>query len=184
MKKQFIAKLVVLAMVLAMVPVTVLAASAAGSNYGYSPDYGYYSVGDDTIVVIAPGGAADGSFKLTVDKDKGVANAIVNDSVISSLADLAKDGKVVLKLEADGASTVNFTCSAKALAKLAADSGADLVMEFGSFTITIPNDVLAEIGSAGTARITIETVDDGVTVTLEVAGEVVYTETFKAGAAE
>ena len=45
MKKQFIAKLLALALVLSMVPVAVIGASAAGSNGGY------YDVYEDTTPV-------------------------------------------------------------------------------------------------------------------------------------
>ena len=169
MKKQFIAKVLVLAMVLAMVPVTVLAASAAGSNLGYG-NYGYYSIGKDTNVVNTPikGNAIDVSS----------GSAVVNDSIIASLADLLEDGEIVLDLQGD-VDNILFTCSAKALAKLAADTGADLVLKTSFATITIPNDLLADLGNAGTMRMSISKTDTGASVYIEVAGDPVDTSSIK-----
>ena len=173
MKKQIIAKVLVLAMVLAMVPVTVLAASAAGSNLGYG-NYGYYSIGKDTTVVTKL--SSDGTIKLTV-KD-GVASAVINDTIIDTLLEKAEDGKVVVALEGDDITQLNFTCSAKVLANVA-KSGADLVLKTSFGTITIPNELLAEIGNAGTVRIYISNTDDGITVNIEVAGELLDNASIK-----
>ena len=166
MKKQFIAKVLVLAMVLAMVPVTVLAASAAGSNLGYG-NYGYYSIGSDTTVVNTP-----------IKGNKIGAHSVINDSVIAALADLAEDGQIVLNVE-DKDGNATFTCSARALAKLAADTGADLVFKTSFATITIPNDLLADLGNAGTVRISISKTNDGASVYIEVAGDPVDTSSVK-----
>lgn len=172
MKKQLIAKLLVLAMAVAMVPVTILAASA-DNNKGYSTDYGYYSVGVDTAVVSQPipDGATTAAFKAkAVD---GVATYVINDSVIESLAKLVnKDGVIEVELECEGdGTTFVFTCSAKALAKLAGDTKADLAFKTAIGTVTIPNSVLAEsIGTAGTVRIVITKTDSGIGVQISVAG--------------
>ena len=58
MKKQFIAKLLVLAMVLSMVPVTILAANASGSNGGY------YSVYEDTTVRVNVAVSSEGTIEV------------------------------------------------------------------------------------------------------------------------
>ena len=60
MKKQFIAKLLALALVLSMVPVAVIGASAAGSNGGY------YSVYEDTTVRVNEPVSADGAIEAKV----------------------------------------------------------------------------------------------------------------------
>ena len=170
MKKQIIAKLLVLAMVLAMVPVTVLAASAAGSNLGYSADYGYYSIGKDTSVVNKP---IDGN---KIDASSG--SVVVNDSIIAGLAALVKDGQIVVELSGD-TDSVLFTCSVKALAALAADTGADLVLKTNFATITFPNDLLATLGNAGTVQLFMAKADNGASVTIIAAGEEIDSSSVK-----
>ena len=181
MKKQIIAKLLVLAMVLAMVPVTVLAASAAGSNLGYSANYGYYSIGKDTYVVIKPLSA--NSNKLTLTIENGVGYAIVNDSVIDSFANLVEDGKMVVKLEGK-VDHISFTSSAKALSALAVKTEADLVFETNFATITFPNDLLAGLGNVGTSNIFMHKADNGASVDMEAAGEDVDSSSVKSVAVE
>ena len=179
MKKQIIAKLLVLAMVLAMVPVTVLAASAAGSNLGYSANYGYYSIGKDTYVVNKP--ISGNKLALTVEGTTGYA--IVNDSVIASFADLEKDGQMIVKLDGK-VDRIYFTSSVKALSTLAANTEADLVFETNFATITFPNDLLAGLGNVGTSRIFMGKADNGASVIMEAAGEDVDTSSVKTVAVE
>lgn len=170
MKKQIIAKLLVLAMVLAMVPVTVLAASAAGSNLGYSANYGYYSIGKDTSVVNKP---IDGN---KIDASSG--SVVVNDSIIASFAALVKDGQMVVELSGD-TDSILFTCSVKALAALAADTGADLVFKTNFAIITFPNELLVDLGNAGTVQIFMAKADNGASVTIIAAGEEIDTSSVK-----
>ena len=171
MKKQLIAKLLVLAMAVAMVPVTILAASA-DNNKGYSENYGYYSVGVDTSVVTQPVADDATTVAFKAKAVDGVVTYVINDSVIESLAKLVKDGVIEVELQCEGdGTTFVFTCSAKALAKLAGDTKADLSFKTAIGTVTIPNSVLAEeIGTAGTVRIVITKTDSGIGVQISVAG--------------
>lgn len=144
MKKQLIAKLLVLAMVLAMVPATVLAAGA-GSN----TNYGYYSVAVDTTTVAVnasditvEGGEATVEAKVV----NGTANVTLNAAAIEKLFEDVEGDTVVLKIEAKGATTINTSLSGKALAAAAEKSDKAFSVSLGEVaTITIPNEALATV---------------------------------------
>ena len=118
---------------------------------------------------------------MTVEGTTGYA--IVNDSVIASFADLAKDGQMIVKLEGK-VDRIYFTSSAKALSTLAADTEADLVFETNFATITFPNDLLAGLGNVGTSRIFMGKADNGASVDMEAAGEKVDSSSVKSVAVE
>ena len=102
MKKQFIAKLLVLALVLFMVPATILAASAAtaGNNSGY------YDVYEDTTVRVnepVPETGADLTIKSSV------ATIIIPNEVLTN--EFANFGSVKVSAQATG-SSVGFSIQA------------------------------------------------------------------------
>lgn len=162
MKKQTIAKLLVLVMVLAMVPVTILAASATGSNGGY------YNVYEDTTVRVND--TVDGAIKATV--VGGKATVALSAKAVESLTDQVKDGVITLEIEAEGATKIDVTFPAQALTALAKETGADLTIKSPVVTITIPNEVLSnEFASFGSVRITAEATEDSVGFSIQAGGK-------------
>ena len=162
MKKQTIAKLLVLVMVLAMVPVTILAASATGSNGGY------YNVYEDTTVRVND--TIDGAIEATV--VGGKATVALNAKAVESLADQVKDGVITLEIKAEGATKIDVSFPAQALTALAKETGADLTIKSSVVTITIPNEVLSnEFASFGSVRITAENSDNSVGFSIQADGK-------------
>lgn len=165
MKKQTIAKLLVLVMVLTMVPVTILAASAAtaaGSNSGY------YAIYEDTTVRVND--TVDGAIKATV--VGGKATVVLNTTAVESLAELESNGEIVLEIKAEGASRLEVTFPAKALTDLAKKTGADLTIKSDVVTITIPNDVLSnEFTGFGSVRISAHANEDSVGFSIQAGGK-------------
>ena len=164
MKKQFIAKLLVLAMVLSMVPVTILAANASGSNGGY------YSVYEDTTVRVNEPVSADGAIEAKV--VNGKATVALNAKAVESLADLAKNGEIALEIEAEGATKVDVSFPAKALTEVAKETGADLTIKSSVATITIPNAVLAnEFTSFGNVKVSAQATGSSVGFSIQADGK-------------
>ena len=101
MKKQFIAKLLVLAMVLSMVTVTAFATNAAGSRAGSAggsngSGSSSYTPPVDTTVRVDDPVSEDGTIEATV--VNGTAKVALSDKAVESLADLAEDGEITLEL--------------------------------------------------------------------------------------
>lgn len=170
MKKQFIAKLLVLAMVLSMVPVTILAASAAGSGSGSgSGSGGYYTPVDTTVRVNEPI-SADGVIEVKV--VNGTATVALNAKAVESLADLAKGGEITLEIKAEGATKVDVSFPAKALTEVAKETGADLTIKSNVATITIPNTVLTnEFSSFGSVRVSVQATGSSVGFSIQAGGK-------------
>ena len=152
MKKQFIAKLLVLALVLSMVPVAVIGASAAGSNGGY------YDVYEDTTPVTPPTTTVDAS-DVTVEDGSAPTEQVTGD-------------ELVLKIEAPGATKVDVSIPAKALTAFAEKTGANLTYELGEVaTISIPNEALATVfGTSGNAKISAQASGSSIGFTIQVSG--------------
>lgn len=173
MKKQFIAKLLVLAMVLSMVPAAVLAASAAGSART-CPDTcpgtgGGYTAPDTTVRVNEPI-ASDGTIEVKV--VNGTATVALNAKAVESLADLAKGGEITLEIKAEGATKVDVSFPAKALTEVAKETGADLTIKSNVATITIPNTVLTnEFSNSGSVRVSVQATGSSVGFTIQAGGK-------------
>ena len=164
MKKQFIAKLLVLAMVLSMVPVTILAANASGSNGGY------YSFYEDTTVRVNEPVSADGAIEAKV--VNGKATVALNAKAVESLADLAKNGEIALEIEAEGATKVDVSFPAKALTEVAKETGADLTIKSPVAVITIPNAVLAnEFTGFGNMKVSAQATGSSVGFSIQAGGK-------------
>ena len=164
MKKQFIAKLLVLAMVLSMVPVTILAANASGSNGGY---YGVYV---DTTVRVNEPVSSDGTIEVKV--VNGKATVALNAKAVESLADLAKNGEIALEIEAEGATKVDVSFPAKALTEVAKETGADLTIKSPVAVITIPNAVLAnEFTGFGNMKVSAQATGSSVGFSIQADGK-------------
>ena len=118
MKKQFIAKLLALALVLSMVPATILAASAAAGNNSRATNNGATNSGatnsggsyyQDTTVRVNEPVSADGTIEVKV--VNGKATVALNAKAVESLADLAKNGEIALEIKAEGATKVDVSLS-------------------------------------------------------------------------
>ena len=175
MKKQFIAKLLVLALVLSMVPVSIVAASTAGSaktcpdTCPTRPGNGGYTAPDTTVRVDEPV-SADGVIEVKV--VAGTATVALNEKAVESLADLAKDGEITLEIKAEGATKIDVSFSAKALTAVAKETGADLTIKSNVATITIPNTVLAnEFSEFGSVRITAQATAYNVGFSIQAGGK-------------
>lgn len=174
MKKQFIAKLLVLAMVLSMVPVAILAGSAANAGSARTcpdtcPSTGGYTQPDTTVRVNEPV-AADGAIEAKV--VNGTATVALNNKAVESLADLAKDGEITLEIKAEGATKVDVSFPAKALTEVAKETGADLTIKSDVATITIPNTVLTnEFSNSGSVRVSVQATGSSVGFTIQAGGK-------------
>ena len=180
MKKQFIAKLLVLALVLSMVPVSIVAANAAGAagsdrtcgaddTCGRPGSSGGYTAPDTTVRVDEPV-SADGVIEVKV--VAGTATVALNAKAVESLADLAKDGEITLEIKAEGATKIDVSFSAKALTAVAKETGADLTIKSNVATITIPNAVLAnEFSEFGSVRITAQATAYNVGFSIQAGGK-------------
>ena len=163
MKKQFIAKLLVVALVLSMVPVT-LVASAAGSTGGY---YGVYV---DTTVRVNEPVSSDGTIEVKV--VNGKATVALNAKAVESLADLAKNGEIALEIKAEGATKVDVSFPAKALTEVAKETGADLTIKSPVAVITIPNAVLAnEFTGFGNMKVSAQATGSSVGFSIQADGK-------------
>lgn len=182
MKKQFIGKLLVLVMLLSMVPATALAVSTgSNSNYPYRPIA-------DTDVVVLPSNSgviisksatsADmvaveegkAAIKATVVKD--TANVTLTEMAVKKLANAVKDGAITLEINDEGASKLNVSLPAKALASLAKATKADLTIKSSVATVSVPNALItANVGTTGTVKITATAAESGVTASILVNGK-------------
>ena len=174
MKKQFIAKLLALALVLSMVPATILAASAtAGANKGDTNDGDTNSGGSyyqDTTVRVNEPVSADGTIEVKV--VNGKATVALNAKAVESLADLAKGGEIALEIKAEGATKVDVSFPAKALTEVAKETGADLTIKSDVATITIPNAVLAnEFSVFGNVRVSAQATGSSVGFSIQAGGK-------------
>lgn len=162
MKKQFIAKLLVLAMVLALAPAAALTAGAAGSTDACNTgcNTGGSSVAD-TIVVAATTtvnaddiAIEDNTATVEAKVVGGTATVTVTEKAVENLFKQAA-GTVVLKIEAKGATKVDVSFPAKALTSAGEKSGAALSVQLGDVaTITVPNEGLTSVfGQSGTVKI-------------------------------
>lgn len=176
MKKQFIAKLLVLALVLSMVPVSVLVASAAGSN----GNYGNYSVGVDTTPVTPPTTTVDatevkvedGTTTVEAKVVAGAATVVVPEKALEAMAEQVTGDELVLKVEAKGATKVDVSIPAKALTAFAEKTGAAVTFEMGEVaTISIPNEALATVfGTSGNAKISAQASGSSIGFSIQVSG--------------
>ncbi len=176
MKKQLIAKLLVLAMVLAMVPVTIL---TTGANVAAASNDGYYSVAVDTAVA-APTTVDAGDIKVEAGEAvvnakvvNGTANVTVSEKAVESLFEQAEGDALVLKIEAKGATKVDVSIPAKALTAAGEKSGKALTTQLGDVaTITIPNEALASVfGNSGTVKISAQNSGTNIGFSIQVSGK-------------
>lgn len=174
MKKQFIAKLLVLALVLSMVPVTILAASA-GSNDGY-----YYVSADTTVVssttTVDPGDVTveGGEAVIEATVVGGAAKVVLPEKTVEALAEQATAGEeLVLTIEAPGATKLDLSLSAKSLTALGETTGSDLTVKLGDVaSISIPNDALTSVfGTSGTAKISAQNSGTSIGFSIQVSGK-------------
>ena len=179
MKKQFIAKLLALALVLSMVPATILAASAAAGNNSRATNNGATNSGatnsggsyyQDTTVRVNEPVSADGTIEVKV--VNGKATVALNAKAVESLADLAKNGEIALEIKAEGATKVDVSFPAKALTEVAKETGADLTIKSDVATITIPNAVLAnEFSVFGNVRVSAQATGSSVGFSIQAGGK-------------
>ena len=168
MKKQFLAKLLVLAMVLTMVPVTILAASAAASTADNN-DYSYSAAADTKPEELPESGVIEAL------PQGGVSNAVIGESIVEALP-IDDDGNIVLKLVTTGAKKVSVSLKVSALTEKS-DVENGLSIECSQVKITVPGSQLAKAMKDGTTlSVVIETsanADELPTVTFYVDWKVV-----------
>lgn len=169
MKKKFIAKLLVLALVLSLVPATILAASAAAGTTTAN-DGGYYDVYEDTTVRVNEAVPETGVIEAKV--VAGVATVTLNAKAVESLADLAKDGEIALEIKAEGATKVEAYLDSAALIKVAEETSADLTIKSSVATITIPNAVLTnEFSGIGSVKVSVQNTGSSVGFSIQASGK-------------
>lgn len=194
MKKQFIAKLLVLAMVLAMVPATFLAVSAtnaagsrAGSGAGSSAGSGAGSgtttrpsdttpvapvVDNTTSVDAADVEVKDGELAIEAKVVNGTANVVLTDAAVEAITEQVEGDELVLKVEAEGATKVDVSISGKALTAMGENTSAALTIQSPIVTITIPNEALATVFSdVGTVRISAQASGYSIGFTIQAGGK-------------
>ena len=170
MKKKFIAKLLVLALVLSMVPATILAASATAAGGNTANDGGYYDVYEDTTVRVNEAVPETGVIEAKV--VAGVATVTLNAKAVESLADLAKDGEIALEIKAEGATKVEAYLDSAALIKVAEETSADLTIKSSVATITIPNAVLTnEFSGIGSVKVSVQNTGSSVGFSIQASGK-------------
>lgn len=173
MKKQFIAKLLVLALVLSTVPAAILSVSAAGEEDNTAntaaSNGGYYDVYVDTTVRVNEPVSTDGTIEAKV--VGGKATVILTNNAVESLTDLAKDGEITLEIKDEGATKLDVSYSAKLMTKVAKETGADLTIKSTVATITIPNDVLTnEFTNAGNVKISVQSSSNSMGFSIQASG--------------
>lgn len=177
MKKQFIAKLLVLVMLLSMVPATALAANGGDDNdpYGKNSPYGneIYGAFEDTQVAKLPSSSgvtisketasadkveiADGEAAITATVVDGAAKVTLTQGAVKKLARAVEDGVITLTINDEGATKLTVSLPAKALTAVAKATGADLIIESSVATITVSSDmIIANAGTVGAVKITVE----------------------------
>lgn len=184
MKKQFIAKLLALALVLSMVPVAILGASAEGETAaGNNSNSSSGSTGPiyvDTTPVTPPTTTVDasdvtvedGSATIEAKVVNGNATVVVPEKALDAMAEQVTGDELVLKIEAPGATKVDVSIPAKALTAFAEKTGANLTYELGEVaTISIPNEALATVfGNSGNAKISAQASGSSIGFTIQVSG--------------
>lgn len=169
MKKQFIAKLLALALVLSMVPATVLVASATGATTS-NENGGYYDVYEDTTVRVNDAVPETGVIEAKV--VAGTAIVTLNTKAVESMADLASDGEIALEVKDEGATKLEVSFPAKALTEVAKETGADLTIKSSVATITIPNEVLTnEFNNAITMKVSVQNTGSSVGFSIQASGK-------------
>lgn len=182
MKKQFIAKLVTLGLVLAMLPTAAFAAKVAGKPSDGTPYYWdaenktYYYFMEDTAVAPdvdpEPAPSEDVPVVETVEAEvaeDGSAAVEVSAKTVEDLIAKADEdtGAVVLSVAAEDATKVSVAVPAEVLVKLAAETGADLTVESAVASVTLSNEALSTLfEGVETVEIVAEAKADG---TIEVA---------------
>lgn len=182
MKKQFIAKLLALALILSMVPVAILGASAV-EEAGNNSNSGSASTGPiyvDTTPVTPPTTTVDasdvtvedGSATIEAKVVAGSATVVVPEKTLEAMAEQVTGDELVLKIEAPGATKVDVSIPAKALTAFAEKTGANLTYELGDVaTISIPNDALATVfGTSGNAKISAQASGNSIGFSIQVSG--------------
>lgn len=188
MKKQFIAKLLVLVMLLSMVPATALAVNGGGDrdNEGSNSNYPYRPI-PDTEVATPPSYTgmtidkattsadkieiADGEVAIKVTVVDGAAKVKLSNGAVKKLAKAVVDGVITLTIDDEGASKLTVSLPAKALRNLAKATGADLTIQSSVATISLSNALISDVGTAGTVKIVVEDGEDGVTSSIAVNGK-------------
>lgn len=177
MKKQTIAKLIVLGMVAAMLPISALAVDTIAAR-----DNACQTECERPVETERPKAdkekapttsetteTATGKQDVAATVSGTTATATLTETAVASLADQVKDGVVVLNVTNTGSATeVVAALPAKALADLASKTGADLTVSSPVANITISNADLAAIAGAG-SDVTISAKMDGDTITFTVA---------------
>ena len=136
MNKKLIAKLLAVGMVLAMLPVTALAAANTTGNNNYYYNFYEDTTANDTKVEDEDITLEAGEAVISAKVINGIANVSMTEKAMDSIIEQLKEGEVlVLKISAKGASTVNFSVPAKSLVAVAEKTGECLV-------ITLPNEAL------------------------------------------
>lgn len=180
MKKQFIAKLLALALVLSMAPVAVLAAnaSAGDNNNSNTGSTGPVIVDTTPVAPTTTVDAAevevgeDGSATIEAKVVGGSATVVVPEKAMEALAEQVTGDELVLKIEAPGATKVEVSIPTKALTAFAEKTGASLTYELGDVaTISIPNEALATVfGTSGNAKISAQASGTSIGFTIQVSG--------------
>lgn len=192
MKKQFIAKLLALALVLSLAPMAMLTASAsvAGSNTGatnggatnggatnggQTSDNGYVdAVPVDTTTTVGASDITveDGSATIKAKVVGGTARVNLSQKAVAALAEQVTGDALVIKIDAANATKVDVSMPAKALTAAATKTGADLTIESPVATITIPNEALATLfGDTGTVKISAQASGSKIGFTIQVSGK-------------
>ena len=177
MKKQFIAKLLALALILSMVPVAILGASAEAGNINQSPSGGNDPIVPDTAPVTTTVDSTEvkvenGSTTIEAKVVAGSATVVVPEKALEAMAEQVTGDELVLKIEAPGATKVDVSIPAKALTAFAEKTGANLTYELGDVaTISIPNEALATVfGTSGNAKISAQASGNSIGFTIQVSG--------------
>lgn len=183
MKKQFIAKLLTLALVLAMVPVAIISASAVESetagnnNNSNTGSTGPIYVDTTPVTPTTTVDASDvtvenGSATIEAKVVGGNATVVVPEKALEAMAEQVTGDELVLKIEAPGATKVDVSIPAKALTAFAEKTGANLTYELGEVaTISIPNEALATVfGTSGNAKISAQASGSSIGFTIQVSG--------------
>ena len=180
MKKQFIAKLLALALVLSMVPAAILAANAEETSTNNNNNSNTGSTGPvyvDTTPVTTTVDATEvkvenGSTTVEAKVVAGAATVVVPQKALEAMAEQVTGDELVLKVEAKGATKVDVSIPAKALTAFAEKTGAAVTFEMGEVaTISIPNEALATVfGTSGNAKISAQASGSSIGFTIQVSG--------------
>lgn len=196
MKKQMLAKLVVLGMVAAMLPIAAIAADtevneetkcelncAVDNDRGDRPAAGSSSLPEastSTTVTVQTTTNAEGkvvaSAPVTATMSGTTATVTMSADALASLAAQAANSDViVLEVAASSSATeVVLNVPAAALVDLATKTGADLVVSSSVANITLSNaDLLAIAGSATNVQVSAKVVDGKIQILVAADGKAV-----------